>query len=290
MIRLLESVLIFLVRNVPLKGIYSIAWRLSQSVVLRRPAQARVATSRLGFQIQGELDDYLFRSIYFKGTYEPEIFAVLSKLVKKDQLWLDLGSNIGYFSLYFASRARKVISIDANPKMASLLTDTMQLNHFRNFEVLNRAVSDSSGKQIEFFISDADLGRSSAIQYADLPDTRKVTVETTTIDEVLGARSETAFGMKIDIEGLELFALRGGAGVLQKNPPKVIVMELSQREGIIASPQEIMNFLQNYGYVPHVIRSDQLLPVKAAIELDIHLDPNAFFLHQSFSSSSIIRA
>ena len=121
----------------------------------------------------GQLQDYLFRSIYFKGTYEQEIFDILDKLVSKEQVWFDLGSNIGYYTMYFATKTRLVVAVDANPELTDLLAKTKDVNLFGNIHIINRAISDVSDEKVEFFVAVNDLGRSSMLKYDDISDLKK---------------------------------------------------------------------------------------------------------------------
>lgn len=283
MVNALENGLIFLVRNLPAKKMYSLAWRYSQSLVNKNPQQKRIAVTSYGFKIRGTLDDYLFRSIYFTGKYEQEIFNILDKLVDKSQLWMDLGSNIGYFSLYLAQKADKVVSLDANPNLINLLDDSAKINNFSNVLLINHAVSNNSGEKLEFYIAEKDLGRSSLLRYDDLKDVKKIETTTITVDDIVRIHNLSPFGMKIDIEGFEINALKGATQLLTSKPPKVIVMELSQRPEVLATPEEIITYLKNYGYTPYIIRGTSLQKLDKSSDIDRHLDPNAFFIHESFS-------
>lgn len=280
----LENGLIFLVRNVPAKKMYSLAWRYSQSLVNKRPKQERVAVTSYGFKIRGTLDDYLFRSIYFTGKYEQEIFNILDKLVDKTQLWMDLGSNIGYFSLYLAQKTKQVISLDANPNLIKLLDESAKLNNYPNIHLVNNAVSNVSGEKLEFYIAEKDLGRSSLLRYDDLKEVKKIETTTITVDEIVNNQNLSPFGMKIDIEGFEINALKGATELLRNKPPKVIVMELSQRPEVLAKPDEIISYLKQFGYTPYIIRGNSLQKLEKSSDVDQHLDPNAFFIHESFSA------
>lgn len=285
MSRIIEDLLILLVRKIEVKKCYSLAWKYSQWLVNRKKEQKRVARTRLGFFIQGNLDDYLFRSIYFTGKYEQEVISILDGLVRNNQTWIDLGSNIGFFSLYFAKNAKRVFSVDANPGLIELLEETRQLNKFNNMVLINHAVSDVSQQDVEFYISEQEPGRSSMLRYDDIPEVKKIKVTTITVDQIIEQYGVLPFGLKIDIEGLEICALRGARTLLSHSPPKVIVMELSQREGVLANPAEIISFLREFCYSPFIIRGKKLLRIQDAKDIDIEMDPNAFFVHESYVSS-----
>ena len=280
----IESLLISMTRLIPLKKTYSLAWRYSEALVKKNKNQPRIGKTIYGFSIMGQLQDYLFRSIYFKGTYEQEIFDILDKLVSRDQIWYDLGSNIGYYTMYFATKTKLVVAVDANPELTDLLAKTKEVNLLGNIHIVNRAISDLTDEKIEFFIAVNDLGRSSALKYDDISDLKKIETTTTTVDTLIANGEPSPFGMKIDIEGLEIKALRGAKNLLSKAPPKIIVMELSQRPGVLAQPSEIIDFLRDYKYTPYLIRDKKLVLISQEFHLTPDLDPNVFFMHDSFKN------
>lgn len=281
---IIEFLLISLIRLLPIKKAYSLAWRYSEALVKKNKRLPRIGKTIYGFSIMGELNDYLFRSIYFKGIYEQEIFDVLDQLVNKDQVWYDLGSNIGYYSLYFAKKTKHALSVDANPELTKLLAEATKLNKFENVTIINRAISDQPDQKVEFFIAVEDLGRSSMLKYNDITNTKKIETTTITVDGIIAAGNPLPFGMKIDIEGLEIHALNGSKNLIQNHPPKIIVMELSQRKEVLARPEEIINFLKQYNYTAYLIRGKKLRPISLKDKLDALIDPNVFFLHASYKT------
>lgn len=281
MIKLTENILIFLIRRVKIKSFYSIAFRFTNLFVNSFNSK-RVAKTKYDFLLEGDLKDYTFRYIYFNGEYEQQTFDILDLIVKKDQVWLDLGSNIGYFSLYFASIAKQVISVDANPSLTKMVDEQSLLNNYSNMKSLNNAISNESGNQIEFFITPDDNARSSAILHNDMSDVVKISATTLSVDKLTRDLDIKPFGIKIDIEGIEILALKGAHDLLTNHPPKVILMELSQRQECMASPKELIKYLESYNYSPYIIRDNKLTFKKDDMDLSEELDPNGYFIHSSY--------
>jgi FkbM family methyltransferase len=266
-----------------LKKVYSMAFRFTNLFINHNDGQ-RVAKTNYNFLLEGNLKDYTFRYIYFNGEYEQETFDILDLIVKKDQTWLDLGSNIGYFSLYFATKAKQVTSVDANPTLTKMVSDQSSVNSYSNVESLNYAISNESGKEVEFFITPDDNARSSLIKHNDMSEVIKISAETISIDKLSHQFSIKPFGIKVDIEGIEILALKGAHELLTNTPPKVILMELSQREECMASPNELIEYLKPYKYSAYIIRNNKLTLKTEDMSLSEELDPNGYFIHDSYLS------
>jgi FkbM family methyltransferase len=114
---------------------------------------------------------------------------------------VDIGSNIGLYSLPLAATASHVIAIDANPRMCDLLALNAALSGIRNVTVVTSAVSDAPGR--------ANLAmrkKDQAIVRIEEDDNGSVPVRT--LADILGSLGVTKVdALKIDIEGHEDKAL-----------------------------------------------------------------------------------
>jgi FkbM family methyltransferase len=130
-------------------------------------------------------------------------------------LAFDIGSNSGNFTHYFLKESHfdKVISVEPNPVLSKFLSE--RFGH-QNIEVVNKAVSDVSGKIIDFWVCNAD-GISTADEFWHTKGRfthdkknkwEKIQVETVTIDDLVkqyGAPNH----IKVDVEGYESVVLKG---------------------------------------------------------------------------------
>ncbi len=144
-----------------------------------------------------------------EGTLEPYEAELFEAAIKPGMTVLDLGANIGYYTLLAARRVGttgRVFAFEPDPRTVQSLRSNIRSNGFENVTVLERAVSDRAGTR-DFFLSDtashSGLGRSMAEQSI----TGVTTVQSTSIDEVLDGA--TVAVIKMDIEGGEVAALRG---------------------------------------------------------------------------------
>ena len=80
-------------------------------------------------------DYWVFEGLFFADEYYPI-------RTRKDDVVLDVGANIGIFTLKVAKKVRRVISVEPEPQNFSILSKNIMTNNFSNVTLLNLAVSD----------------------------------------------------------------------------------------------------------------------------------------------------
>jgi FkbM family methyltransferase len=188
-------------------------------------------------------------SAYWRGHYEPEVQAALSRHApaEGDSAW-DLGAHFGFYTLWLGRAvgpAGQVCAFEPDWVSFTRLRRHLAMNRFDHVHAYNLAASDTGGEQRLIQTSGAGA-TTSHLPYPDeaAGDRPAVTVRTVTLDE-LAARdglSPPQF-IKIDIEGHAAFALRGARQVIAGHRPTLFVS--------MHSPDEtdgVRAVLQPYGY------------------------------------------
>jgi FkbM family methyltransferase len=163
--------------------------------------------------------------------------------------FIDIGANIGIFSLVFAKRFphRPIYAVEASPYTLATLRKNIEINSAENIRAFGVAISDQTGTVT--FNADpvrrgtAGIVRSSSVHAIELP--------CQSLDEFVAANVIGPIAaIKIDVEGYETLALRGGQSTLATNPPKVIFFEvcpeITDRAGFAAD--EPSRLLLDAGY------------------------------------------
>ena len=162
-------------------------------------------------------------NLLFKGIYEPQTAKIISQYSKFCDVFIDVGSCLGYFLLF--SNAKLNIAIEPNTKNFKLLSKNIIMNKFKNIVLINKAVSDKKGT-LQLYHSEI-YGRHSLIEKNILEKCiGKEEVEVTTIDNILSNFNFSSVLIKIDIEGLEAELFKGMEQLLKlKN--LILVFEYS---------------------------------------------------------------
>jgi FkbM family methyltransferase len=181
------------------------------------------------FRMRLRLEDNVQRWIYL-GLYENEEIETCRRSIGPGTTCVDVGANVGWFTLHFASWvgvSGRVIACEADPHVAEELRQNCQLNAFADrVEILNSAVSDLSGT-VRFIRSPRESsGWGSVLRQPGNQGGTTIDIPATTLDEILLTREirDVAY-LKIDVEGYEFAVLKGAARSLSAGIIRNVLIE-----------------------------------------------------------------
>ena len=107
-----------------------------------------------GCKMQLDENDIMQISLY---DYEPIETELVKSTVKKSDITIDVGANIGYYTLLMAKIGAFVHSYEPEPNNFKLLSTNVHQNNFSKYVTLNnKAVSNFNGTS-DFYLSELDL-------------------------------------------------------------------------------------------------------------------------------------
>lgn len=178
--------------------------------------------------------------------WEPENLDILLSYLRPDSVVLDLGANVGFFTVQLGRRLvdGHVFAVEPNPTLCTLLRRNLLINSLEHrVTVLQCAASDVAG-EVELFYPDGAAGGGSLHLSAGGPG-ETLRVAARTLDESLPAGLRVDL-IKLDVELHELAVLRGAADILSRSPDVVILMEkLDHMEN---DGEAILAFLREMGH------------------------------------------
>jgi FkbM family methyltransferase len=238
--------------------------RALDGVFERHPVSYARAPTSYGFALAGATGDLLQRRVFVFGVWEPHISRWVASFLRPGDVVLDIGANVGYFSLLCATRVGptgRVIAFEPVPSIVERLRGNLALNGVDWVDVRPVIVSDESGEAEVVRGPPRNLGRSTtsaadasaADGFASEGTVPKVRVAEA-VDAALWPRIRL---IKVDTEGDELRTLRGlqpllrgaraGAAVLVEVTPD----ELAARGG---TPGEVFELMRDVGFAEaHVL-------------------------------------
>ncbi len=239
---------------------------LRHRAALRRvvPLRGRLLVRLPEFKLYVRLDDWVIGArIAVRRAYEPHVARVFRELLRPGMRVLDLGANIGYYTMLAAARvgpAGSVIAFEPGPANGALLAASVAANGFGNVALFSCAVADSAGV-VGLRLDDSN----GQIDAAGAPGA--TLVQAVSLDQLLGPAHPVDL-IKLDIEGAEGLALAGMRGLLRAARP-IIVTEFSPpalRQVSQIEPADYLARLRELGYDLYVI--DQRLGVSRRPEGD----------------------
>lgn len=227
-----------------LSGIPGIVWLYAQIYKVLSPKGIGLREIE-GCKMYVDYSDLVMAPVLsFTGTWEPFETSVFKAAVEKDMTVLDIGANIGYYTLLAAravGESGRVLAFEPSPESFSLLVRNIEINGLSNVTPVQKAVSDELGRA-RLFLNRTNKGAS---RLSKPSGGGFVEVDTITLDEFLG--SDRIDLVKMDIEGWEPAAFAGMKRILLENPRLKLFTEFSPRllEESGFSPHAFFNELQN---------------------------------------------
>ena len=171
---------------------------------LIRPPGVCIMVDGLGIWGSETHNRYFLDSVR-QGTWEPYMCDLFRKLLRPGMNVLDIGANIGYYTLLSARAGARVHAFEPDARNLRYLFRNLHTNRLTgNVTVVKKAISDTVGT--DYFYEHENLVESSL--YSSLATGTATSVECTTVDEYVGSDLHIDL-IKMDIEGTELRALRG---------------------------------------------------------------------------------
>jgi FkbM family methyltransferase len=203
----------------------------------------------------------------FRERYEP-LLEYGHKFILPTDTIIDGGANQGIFSLAFASLSKKIkiFSVEPFKYCHKILKENLKINLFKNVTIIPKVLSNTiASHQLDYSKSNV-----SASIVRDFGGEKTLTISSTTIDEItLKYKLQKIDLIKLDIEGAELAALKGGSRSIQKFIPK-IVLECNNYEY-----KKICKFLKKFKYTSYLLTKDGFIKKINSIPKS---ESNIFFL------------
>lgn len=194
-----------------------------------------------------------------EGNYEPEMAHCFKALLRAEDVFIDVGANEGFFSVY-ASRLIKngrVEAIEPQPLLKPVIQKNLDLNGIVGVGVHSLALGAADGHR-EIYISTSLNSGSSSFFRRSLLYRNKKTVSQLTFDTFLEQQGISRIRLvKIDCEGAETEIIPGMKKTLSTK--KIDFMLLEYHPGIIGDERcrELGRLIQASGYQLTRIRSGQ---------------------------------
>lgn len=184
-------------------------------------------------------------------VHEPHITELAKKEIKNGDIVLDLGANIGYFTLIFSRLAGpegKIFAFEPDPTNFSILKENIKINNCFNVVLIQKAVADKNKKGF-IYLSEENKGDHRIYDSGD--KRRKIEIETASLDNYFKNSKQKINFIKMDIQGAEILALRGMSQLLKSNKQWLKILAEFWPYGFRKAdtkPAEFFEILKKYGF------------------------------------------
>jgi len=212
--------------------------------------------NKIKFKIK--LPDTIQSYIYIFGIWEPVITNYFKKAIKPGDTVIDIGANIGYYSLLsskLVGSKGKVFSIEASPSIYTELLNNIKLNKQTNINTYNAAVYNKQENLVLYKADKENIGASSLFERNKYKYTEESTISANTLDKIIPPKSiKNARLIKVDIEGAEWFLVDGIKELIKEtNADWLIEISPTDIKSTGGSVIEIKSIFFKSGYKAYII-------------------------------------
>jgi FkbM family methyltransferase len=183
-------------------------------------------------------------------NYSEDVSLIIEKACQKNSIVIDVGANIGWYTLQYAryvGSTGKIFAFEPVKENFQLLKKNISKNGYENIIPINKAVSNEVST-VKMELSDR-IGDHRIVNDVDSTDKTIIEVDCTTLDNSFPHNTKIDF-LKIDAEGQDLNVLLGAKRLIDENPQIVIFVEFNPfllRQNNI-EPIKLLEFLESHNF------------------------------------------
>jgi len=212
-----------------------LAWRFGDRVLQRIRAHdggmaPRAVRCRGGFRLVVDPADWIGSHIAVRREFEAGLSRIVERYVGPGDHFVDVGANIGYFSLLAAGLvgdAGRVSAFEASPVTRHALLRNVRLNGIADRVVVFGAAAWDGDSELTLHQGPVENAGLSTLG-GDARSIDSFTVRAVALDDCLPFHDHPVRFVKIDVEGAEYHVLLGMRRIIDACRP-VIALELSPR-------------------------------------------------------------
>ena len=218
-----------------------------------------------GCRLYTDARDIVGRYLYYFGIWEPNLTHWMSERLAPGDVFIDVGANVGYFTLLASQRVGKkgaVVAIEALPKTCEILQMNLEANNISNVRAVNMAAWDKEEPLKMFTRAENPPGTTTVMNaWAGKWELdSQCTVQAAPLSSILKpAEIAGARLVKMDVEGAEWHAIQGMQPILDASRQDLeIVLEVNfgmlKSEG--KSFEDVVRFFGRWGFHPYFLEND----------------------------------
>jgi FkbM family methyltransferase len=195
------------------------------------------------------IQDPIALHLFVNGVYEPATEKFLSLYLKQDAIFVDVGANIGFFTVTAAKKIGplgRVLAIEASPSIFPYLANNVSRNKVENVSLYCGAAYKENRESLNFY--EAPRGKFGMGSVAPRFHEAPVAIKARKLDDLLiQEKIKRVDVMKVDVEGGELDVFKGAEKLLSRADAPMIIFEFCDwaESGDSGAAQR---FLRDLGY------------------------------------------
>lgn len=174
----------------------------------------------------------LFLTKLIIQDFEFEERYLVSKILSKKGIFIDIGANIGLYSLIAAEtiKENKIYAFEPTASILTKLQTNIKLNNYTNIDIINYAVSNFDYKKLLMYFNENGYDVFNSYQKSNKLQSYSKEVNTICLDTFIknyNIKFNKIQFIKIDVEGMELQVLEGAKNLIQHSTNTIYMIEFN---------------------------------------------------------------
>lgn len=221
---------------------------------------------------------------YYLGFYEPGALNIFKNILKKGDIFIDVGANIGLMSFYSSKLVEdngKVLAFEPTKKYFDDLIAGINKNEFKNILALKLGLGSAKGSFPIYFNAVCP-----SLIKTNENDPHEI-IEVETLDSVLEKNNISNVKLiKIDVEGFEIEVVKGGHKLFtSKESPAICIEYVKNQQMLLENGQHALDLLKKlnfYRFFQLEQSSDTICKLKEVSDFKtLHDNDNVFCLMEN---------
>jgi len=227
------------------------------------PSRKVVVDTVFGAKLECKVpSDQISTYLYLFGIWEPHITEWIKSRLSPGDVFVDVGANLGYYSLLAAQQVGprgSVVAVEASPSIFKLLERNVQLNDASNIRCVQRAVLEKPGTVKIYRGPEYNMGLTTTLTTMS-NCSFEAEVQAGPLGDMLHPDEISRVRLiKVDVEGAEWSVVRGLEPLLPKlRPDAEIVIEIAPLKGAAhgETPETILSMFRSHGFHFYALEND----------------------------------
>lgn len=170
------------------------------------------------------------QAVFMSGMYEPGTTAVLRRLLREGDTFIDVGANVGLYTMIASrcvGRSGRVYAFEPSKREFAHLRYHIDHNSLQNVHAFQLALGSHDGTAVLHVADDVHAGLNTIEERFMYPDTNEAYREVVPVvrldDFVRGHSIPRVDVMKVDVEGAEARVVAGACDTITRDRPALIL-------------------------------------------------------------------
>lgn len=234
-----------------------------------------------------ESDEYISKHIRTNNSWEPITTEIILELLKEnnpDTAFVDIGANIGYFSMLVASKNVPVIAFEPVEANYSLLKKSIIENNFEHLILSYKIPLSDKKEELVINVSENNMGLCSTRKLLDYDFSYSEKHSSKILDNFFGINTINNLIIKIDVEETEKKVLYGMENTMKSGKVSHVIIEMASYDIEIFEffRKHGFNVCRNIGYTDKIsidentnyLKEEKYISTLDAMELSYNKNPN----------------